>query len=78
MFTLPEAGKSTIVRPTWDGALETVQSNSKSLLFKGFLEISFTPLPIENPRMPAHGGGRQHLIFVRQKFEPRTRIVLVD
>ena len=63
--------------PDMDGALETVQSNSKSLLFKGFREISFTPLPVENPRMPAHGGGRQHLIFVREKFEYRTRIVLV-
>ena len=60
-----------------DGALETVQSNSKSLLFKGFLEISFTPLPVENPRMPAYGGGRQHLIFVREKFEQRTCVVLV-
>lgn len=60
-----------------DGALETVQSNSKSLLFKRFFEISFTPLPVENPRMPAYGGGRQHLIFVREKFEQRTRVVLV-
>jgi hypothetical protein len=78
MFTLPEAGKSTIVRPTWmDGALETVESNSKSLLFKRFREISFTPLPVESPRMPAYGGGRQHLIFVREKFEQRTRVVLV-
>ena len=60
-----------------DGAAETLQSNSRSVLFKGFLEISFTTLPVENPRMPANGGGRQHLIFVREKFEYRTRIVLV-
>jgi len=38
MFTLPEAGKSTIVRPDIDGALETVQSNGKPLLLKGFLK----------------------------------------
>jgi len=63
--------------PDMDGALETIQSNTKLLLFKWFLEISFTPLPVENPRMPAYGGGRQHLIFVREKFEYRTRIVLV-
>ena len=77
MLTLPEAREIDDCTPDMDGALETVQSNSKSLLFKGFLEISFTPLPVENPRMPAYGGGRQHLIFVREKFEQRTRIVLV-
>jgi hypothetical protein len=74
-FSLAKAYRT---RLPFDGAKWRTQSGQmRSLLFKGFLEMSFTPLPVENPRMPANGGGRQHLIFVREKFEYRTRIVLV-